>query len=81
VTLSPIFASASKPGYGPAIGLETLADTARQSPIPIIALGGITDQCRLQACLERGAAAVAVMGAIMHAADPAATMVELIQAT
>jgi thiamine-phosphate pyrophosphorylase len=81
VTLSPIFASASKPGYGPAIGLETLADTARQSPIPIIALGGIRDQCKLQACLEGGAAAVAVMGAIMRAADPAATMVELIQAS
>jgi thiamine-phosphate pyrophosphorylase len=80
VTLSPIFSSESKPGYGPAIGLKTLADTARRSPIPIIALGGITDQAGLRACFEGGAAAVAVMGAIMRAADPAATMADLTRA-
>jgi thiamine-phosphate pyrophosphorylase len=78
VTLSPVFASASKPGYGPALGLEALADTARRSPVPIIALGGITDQGRLRACLAAGASGVAVMGVIMRAANPAATMVELI---
>ncbi len=80
VTLSPIFASTSKPGYGPAHGLEALAESARRSPIPIIALGGITDDSRLRACLEAGAAGVAVMGVIMRAADPAATMADLIQA-
>jgi thiamine-phosphate pyrophosphorylase len=32
VTLSPVFASASKPGYGPALGLEVLAESARRSP-------------------------------------------------
>ena len=81
VTLSPVFASASKPGYGPALGLEALAESARQSPVPIIALGGITDGRRLRACLEAGAAGVAVMGVIMRAADPAATMADLIQAS
>jgi thiamine-phosphate pyrophosphorylase len=81
VTLSPIFSSVSKLGYGPALGLETLAESALRSPVPIIALGGITDDCRLRACLEAGAAGVAVMGGIMRAADPAATMLELIRAT
>jgi thiamine-phosphate pyrophosphorylase len=81
VTLSPIFSSESKPGYGPALGLEALAESARRSPVPIIALGGIADGGSLRACLEAGAAAVAVMGVIMRAADPAATMVELIAAT
>jgi thiamine-phosphate pyrophosphorylase len=80
VTLSPIFASASKPGYGPALGLEALAESAQRSPVPIIALGGITDDSRLRRCLEAGAAAVAVMGVIMRAADPATTMADLIQA-
>jgi thiamine-phosphate pyrophosphorylase len=80
VTLSPIFSSVSKPGYGPALGLETLAESARRSPVPIIALGGIADGGRLRACLEAGAAAVAVMGVIMRAADPAATMANLTQA-
>ena len=81
VTLSPVFASESKPGYGPALGLEALAESARRSPVPIIALGGIMDGSRLRACLEAGASGVAVMGVIMRAANPAATMVDLITAT
>ena len=71
VTLSPIFASASKPGYGPALGLERLAEVAAVSPLPVIALGGIEDEGSVRACLDAGAAAVAVMGAAMRAADPA----------
>lgn len=81
VTLSPVFTSASKPGYGPALGLEALAESARRSPVPTIALGGITDGSSLRACLEAGASGVAAMGVIMRAADPAATMLELIRAS
>jgi thiamine-phosphate pyrophosphorylase len=81
VTLSPIFASASKPGYGPALGLERLAGVAAASPIPVIALGGIEDAARVRACLESGAAAVAVMGAVMRAADPARLVARLVRAT
>ena len=81
VMLSPVFATASKPGYGPAFGLEALVESARLSPIPIIALGGITDGSRVRACLEAGASGVAVMGVVMRAADPTATMIELIRAT
>ena len=81
VTLSPVFASASKPGYGPALGLEALAESARRSPVPIIALGGITDGSSVRACLEAGASGVAVMGVIMRAADPTATMIQLIRTT
>jgi thiamine-phosphate pyrophosphorylase len=81
VTLSPVFASASKPGYGPALGLEALAECALRNPVPIIALGGITDDSRLRACLAAGASGVAVMGVIMRAANPAATIAELISAT
>jgi thiamine-phosphate pyrophosphorylase len=81
VTLSPIFASASKPGYGPALGLERLADIAAASPIPVIALGGIDDEERVRASLDAGATAVAVMGAVMRAADPAALVARLARAT
>jgi thiamine-phosphate pyrophosphorylase len=80
-TLSPIFASASKPGYGPALGLERLAEVAAASPIPVIALGGIEDEAGVRACLEAGAAAVAVMGGAMRAADPARLLARLIRAT
>jgi thiamine-phosphate pyrophosphorylase len=69
VTLSPIFLSASKPGYGPAVGLDALAAAARLSPGPVIALGGIGPD-NAAACLAAGARGIAVMGGIMRAADP-----------
>jgi thiamine-phosphate pyrophosphorylase len=81
VTLSPIFASASKPGYGPALGLERLGEVAARGPIPVIALGGIEDEEHVRACLKAGASAVAVMGAAMRAPDPADLLARLVGAT
>ncbi|MCJ2033529.1 thiamine phosphate synthase [Methylobacterium sp. J-068] len=67
VTLSPIFASASKPGYGPALGLDALRDATRFG-LPILALGGM-DPGTIRASRAAGAAGVAVMGGIMRADD------------
>lgn len=77
VTLSPVFLSASKPGYGPAIGLEGLRASAARAGLPIVALGGI-DAAHAGPCLIAGAAAVAVMGGVMAAADPAAATAALV---
>jgi thiamine-phosphate pyrophosphorylase len=79
VTLSPIFASASKPGYGPALGLTALAEIAKAVPIPIYALGGV-DAGNATDCRVAGAAGVAIMGAAMRAADPEAMIREVIAA-
>jgi thiamine-phosphate pyrophosphorylase len=78
VTVSPIFITASKPGYGPAIGLDGLAAIAAQVPGPVIALGGI-NAANAPLCLSAGASGVAVMGEVMRAADPQA-MVEAVLA-
>jgi thiamine-phosphate pyrophosphorylase len=67
VTLSPIFPTGSKPGYGPALGLAALTRAARLG-IPVVALGGVTAASG-SACLRAGAAGVAVMGEIMRAAS------------
>jgi thiamine-phosphate pyrophosphorylase len=77
VTLSPIFDSASKPGYGPALSLDELADLAAKSVIPVLALGGINAK-NAAACLAAGANGVAVMGAVMAAADPRAATSALV---
>jgi len=69
VTVSPVFVTASKPGYGPAIGLDGLARVVAQVSGPVIALGGIT-AANAALCLSSGAHGVAVMGEIMRAADP-----------
>ena len=78
-TLSPVFLTQSKPGYGPAIGLAALAEAARLAPGPIVALGGI-DERNLAACLAAGARGIAVMGEIMRAADPEAATRRLLAA-
>jgi thiamine-phosphate pyrophosphorylase len=79
VTLSPIFLTASKPGYGPAVGLDALAAASRLSPGPVVALGGINEE-NIAACRAAGARGIAVMGEIMRAADPEATVSRLLAA-
>jgi thiamine-phosphate pyrophosphorylase len=78
VTLSPIFGSISKPGYGPALGVQDLADAVAHARVPIVALGGVSAD-NLGPCLAAGAAAVAVMGAVMAAADPEAATAALVR--
>jgi thiamine-phosphate pyrophosphorylase len=78
VTLSPIFLTVSKPGYGPALGIETLR-TAATHGIPIFALAGVT-AAMAGACLAAGASGVAVMGEVMRAENPACVVRELVAA-
>ena len=66
-TLSPIFQTASKPGYGPALGVGVLGPG-------IVALGGIDSAGKARACWGAGASGVAVMGAVMRAEDPASVV-------
>jgi thiamine-phosphate pyrophosphorylase len=73
VTVSPVFTTASKPGYGPAIGLEGLREIVAGAPGAVIALGGITAETA-PLCLTAGAQGVAVMGEVMRAEDPRATV-------
>lgn len=73
-TYSPVFATASKPGYGPALGVDGLAAGCAAVPgLAVIALGGV-EPGRARPCAEAGAAGVAVMGAVMRARDPGAVV-------
>jgi thiamine-phosphate pyrophosphorylase len=78
VTLSPIHASASKPGYGPALGVATIR-TASTIGISVIALGGMASDNAAEA-RANGAAGIAVMGGVMRADDPAAMTRSLLAA-
>jgi len=77
-TLSPIFPTASKPGYGPALGLASLRAVAAHR-LPVFALGGI-DGDNAPACRKAGAAGVAVMGGVMRGADPRAATARFVAA-
>ena len=79
-TLSPVFPTTSKPGYGPPLGLSGLAQLARTVPgLPLYALGGI-DAASAADCRDAGAAGVAVIGAVMAAPDPEAATRRLLAA-
>jgi thiamine-phosphate pyrophosphorylase len=78
VTISPIRSTASKPGYGPAIGLAGVREAARRTPVPVIALGGI-GPADIAPCLAAGATGVAVMGGVMSAADPQSAVTALVR--
>ena len=65
-----IFASQSHPGIEP-MGLDFLRDVCAAVSIPVLAIGGVTPD-NLGACIEAGAAGVAVLSPIMRATDPKA---------
>ena len=79
VTLSPIFETASKPGYGPALGLNGMEDAVRDVSIPLIALAGISS-ANAAHCMQHGAQGVAVMGGVMQSHNPGTAVEELIAA-
>ena len=63
-TLSPIFATACKPGVAP-LGTAALAAVCKASPLPVFALGGI-GMDKLDACIEAGAAGCCMMSELMR---------------
>jgi thiamine-phosphate diphosphorylase len=66
--LSPVFPTPSKPGHGPALGVEGFARLRPLGP-PVHALGGVLPE-HVPDLLAAGAAGVAVMGPVMR--DPSA---------
>lgn len=75
VTLSPIYPTSSKPGYGPALGATGAAEL--RPPVPWLALGGIGTPGQAAECAAAGAAGIAVLGALMRSPDPERTAAEL----
>ncbi len=65
---SPIFESASKPGYGPALGLDALARACASVKIPVLALGGVSLE-NARECMAAGAAGVAGISLFQDAKD------------
>lgn len=71
VVAGPAFETASKPGYGPALGEAGLSHLVSVSRVPVLALGGVTPST-IAPCRRASVAGVAVMGGIMRADDPGA---------
>lgn len=67
VIAGPAYATASKPGYGPALAPAGIVGFVRG--IPVIAIGGIAP-ANVAPLRLVGAAGIAVMGGVMRADDP-----------
>jgi thiamine-phosphate pyrophosphorylase len=78
VTLSPVYPTATKPGYGPPLTARGAARVA--GGVPWLGLGGVDSPERAAECAAAGAAGVAVLGAVMRPGDPAAATRELAEA-
>ncbi|HEY1177176.1 MAG TPA: thiamine phosphate synthase [Phytomonospora sp.] len=79
-TVSPVYLSESKPGYGPALGPAGLSVLCGRTTLPVYALCGVKGPERASECRAAGAHGVAVMGSLMRSEDPAATVRELLDA-
>ncbi|MEW2375604.1 thiamine phosphate synthase [Micromonospora sp. NPDC047812] len=80
-TLSPVYPTSTKPGYGPPLRPDGLRKLIAASAVPILALGGVHSPDQVAACVDAGAVGVAVLGAVMRADDPEAAAAALTAAT
>jgi len=81
-SVGPCFATPTKADAGAPLGPEGFAALARLAPegMPVIGIGGIT-AANARSIIDAGAAGVAVIGAVVGAADPQAAARELRDAT
>jgi thiamine-phosphate pyrophosphorylase len=75
----PAYLTASKPGYGPALGPDGLDAICRAAPVPVVAIGGIEAK-NAAAVMAAGAAGIAVMGSVMRADAPGKVIMDLLTA-
>ncbi len=75
--VGPIFPTPSKADATPPIGLDELARICRDVPIPIVAIGGITESS-LHGIIDAGAAGAAVISAVCSAPDITAATAALL---
>lgn len=81
VGTGPVYPTQTDKGK-PILGIEGLADLVALSPVPVVAIGGITADCIAEIMRRAAPAGVAVMRGISAAADPegaARQMIDIIQ--
>lgn len=72
-----VFGTTTKDVGGEAIGVERLGEVAQAVEVPVLGIGGITEE-NVDGVARSGAAGAAVVGAVMGAADPRAAVARLL---
>jgi thiamine-phosphate pyrophosphorylase len=71
IAYGPVFVTRTKERPDPVVGLAALTEVARSSPVPVVAIGGITEATAAEV-YRAGATWVAAITAVGEAADPEA---------
>lgn len=79
VFFGPIYDTPAKRAHGAPQGLAPLAATCQRSPVPVLAIGGVT-AARVAELSRAGAAGVAVIRALLEHEDPARATKEMLAA-
>ncbi len=69
LSLSPVFATPTKPDHEEPLGLERVRALAGRSPLPVVAIGGI-NRTNVAAVMRAGVHGVCVISAVLGAPDP-----------
>jgi thiamine-phosphate pyrophosphorylase len=69
LSLSPVFATPTKPDHEEPLGLETVKALAGSSRLPVVAIGGI-NRANVAEVMRAGAHGVCVISAVLGAPDP-----------
>ncbi len=69
VGAGPVFATQTKPGHKPPVGLDGLARLIAATSLPAVAIGGLKT-CHVEEVLKSGARGLAVVSAICGQPDP-----------
>lgn len=77
VTFGPVFATPSKAAFGPPLGVSALRRACDGCRIPVFALGGVGPG-NVSEVVSAGASGIALISAVLGAADPAAAAAELL---
>ncbi|HOO76778.1 MAG TPA: thiamine phosphate synthase [bacterium] len=73
IGVGPVFPTPTKPGPDPALGADLAAKIARESPVPAVAIGGITEE-NLPLLLSLGVRTVACVRPVCGTSNPAAAI-------
>ena len=79
IGVGPVYATSTKKDAAAPIGIEGLSAIARQSPVPVVGIGGI-NEARTVEIAQTAAHGVAVISAICGQADPAQATAKLLAA-
>lgn len=79
VIFGPVFATPSKEKFGPPSGIKLLAEASKAVRIPVLAIGGISEE-NARECFAAGAAGIAAIRMFSGARDLAAVLGRLREA-